>query len=192
VTNLKTGDQLQPESKETTANQPADVVTKPATSAQKKLRTAKTETDTDSQNYEQISIFADKPPRTRSGARTQTLDEKKTRKVKELAVFTFAKQMSKYIFQCTKKAPKIYRWSIVAKMQTASIEFVEKLYNANAKVGDDRLALQFEADTKLKLLAFTAELAKDMTVISAHQFKTLSKHMLDCKKTLWGWIKCKK
>lgn len=158
----------------------------------KKVSGAKIISAVETQFYEQSGVFNDKILLARRAKSTQTVDEKKLRKVKELSVFTFSKQMTKYVFQCTQKSPKIYRWSVVSKMQAISLDFIEKLYIANVKTGAERLSLQYEADTQLKLLAFTAEIAKDMSVISAHQFKTLSKYLLDCKKTLWGWIKCKK
>ena len=163
-----------------------------ATPTFKRVSVAKKISAVETQSYEQIGIFNDKILHACRAKSTQTVDEKKLRKVKELSVFTFSKQMTKYVFQCTQKSPKIYRWSVVSKMQAISLAFIEKLYIANVKTGAERLNLQYEADTQLKLLAFTAEIAKDMSVISAHQFKTLSKYLLDCKKTLWGWIKCKK
>lgn len=141
--------------------------------------------------YEQIDMLETLAPATPKSRKTFTDNEKKLRRVKELSVFTFAKQMAEYIFACTRNAPKQYRWSIVGKLHDDSLALIEKLYLANAKHGEQRLGLQFEADVKIKLIAFYAEMAKNLKIISLHQFKTLSKHLLNCKTTLWGWIKCK-
>lgn len=143
--------------------------------------------------FEQLNLFGDVPQPVKSQSRKTILnDEKKLRKVKELSVFTFAKQMTEYVFVCTKKAPKSYRWSIVGKMHNYSLDFLEQLYLANVQPLDVRKNTQMEADAKLKLLMYVTEMAKNAKVISVHQFKTLSNHCLNCKKTLWGWIKCKK
>lgn len=141
--------------------------------------------------YEQIDMLETLAPATPKSRKTFTDNEKKLRRVKELSVFTFAKQMADYIYTCTRNAPKQYRWSLVSKLHNDSLALIEKLYLANAKHGEQRLNLQFEADVKIKLIAFYAEMAKNLKIISLHQFKTLSKHLLNCKTTLWGWIKCK-
>ncbi|MDE5728708.1 MAG: hypothetical protein K2I20_00845, partial [Clostridia bacterium] len=50
---------------------------------------------------------------------------------KEMAVFTHAKKLSEYIFVITEKSPKKLRWSIISRLQNASVDVIENLYKAN-------------------------------------------------------------
>ena len=76
---------------------------------------------------------------------------------KEMAVFTHAKKLSEYIFVITEKSPKKYRWSIISRLQNASVELVENLYRANFE-RDEALRITFQkcAAVCIKLIDFFA------------------------------------
>lgn len=95
---------------------------------------------------------------------------------KEMAVFTHAKKLSEYIFVITEKSPKKYRWSIISRLQNASVELVENLYRANFE-RDEALRITFQkcAAVCIKLIDFYAETARKKQAITIRQTAVLAK-----------------
>ncbi len=109
---------------------------------------------------------------------------------KEMAVFTHAKKLSEYVFVITEKSPKKFRWSIVSRMQNASVEVIENLYHANfERETADRLTYQKRAAVSLKLLDFYAETARKKQAITVRQMGVLAQYVSETGKLLNGWIK---
>ena len=111
---------------------------------------------------------------------------------KEMAVFTAAKKLSEYIFVITEKSPKKFRWSIVTRLQNASVDVIENLYHANFEKGEERIAYQKSALVNLKLVDFFAETARAKNAISMHQTEVIARHLVECKKLLNGWVRSAK
>lgn len=74
----------------------------------------------------------------------------KEERINELAVFTYAKKLSEYIFTVTKQSPKIYRWIVIDRLLNVPLELIELLYLANDSDGDERLSYQKRALSKIK------------------------------------------
>ena len=112
---------------------------------------------------------------------------------KEMAVFTHAKKLSEYIFVITEKSPKKYRWSIISRLQNASVELVENLYRANFE-RDEALRITFQkcAAVCIKLIDFYAETARKKQAITIRQTAVLAKHIAETEKLLNGWVRSKK
>lgn len=110
-------------------------------------------------------------------------------KEKELAVFTHAKKLAEYIFVITEKSPKKLRWSIVSKLQNASIDVIDCLYQANFERDERRLYFQNRASVRLQLLDFYTETAKKMQAITNKQMLIIGKQLFEVKKLLGGWTK---
>lgn len=110
-------------------------------------------------------------------------------KEKELAVFTHAKKLAEYIFVITEKSPKKLRWSIVSKLQNASIDVIDNLYQANFERDERRLYFQNRASVRLQLLDFYTETAKKMQAITNKQMLIIGKQLFEVKKLLGGWTK---
>ncbi len=66
------------------------------------------------------------------------------RRESELIVITKAKELSRYVFQVTQHAPKKFRFSLVSKMQTLSLEVIECIYQANETYVDLKLLQDLE------------------------------------------------
>ena len=111
---------------------------------------------------------------------------------KEMAVFTAAKKLSEYIFVITEKSPKKFRWSIVTRLQNASVDVIENLYRANCEKGDMRIEYQKSALVSLNLVDFFAETARAKNAISLHQTAVIGRQLVECKKLLNGWVKATK
>ncbi|MCM1546357.1 MAG: four helix bundle protein [Clostridiales bacterium] len=112
---------------------------------------------------------------------------------KEMAVFTHAKKLSEYIFVITEKSPKKLRWSIVSRLQNASVEIVENLYHANFERDDEkRTAYQKSAAVGLKILDFYSETARKKQAITIRQTEIIARQIAETTKLLNGWIKSTK
>ncbi len=112
---------------------------------------------------------------------------------KEMAVFTHVKKLSEYIFVITEKSPKKYRWSIISRLQNASVELVENLYRANFE-RDEALRITFQkcAAVCIKLIDFYAETARKKQAITIRQTAVLAKHIAETEKLLNGWVRSTK
>lgn len=112
---------------------------------------------------------------------------------KEMAVFTHAKKLSEYIFVITEKSPKKLRWSIVTRLQNASVELVENLYRANfEREEEQRLNFQKCASVNLKLIDFYAETARKKQAITIRQTAIIARQLAETEKLLYGWVRSTK
>ena len=112
---------------------------------------------------------------------------------REMAVFTSAKKLAEYIFVITEKSPKKFRWSIISRLQNASVDVIENLYRANFERGmEERIAYQKSALVSINLVDFFAETARSKQAISLHQTEVIAKQIAECKKLLNGWVRATK
>lgn len=113
----------------------------------------------------------------------------KEERINELAVFTYAKKLSEYIFTVTKQSPKIYRWIVIDRLLNVPLELIELLYLANDSDGDERLSYQKRALSKIKLIGHLAAVGESLQAITPAQSNEMAKQLLQIKRTLWGWRK---
>lgn len=112
---------------------------------------------------------------------------------KEMAVFTHAKKLSEYIFVITEKSPKKLRWSIVSRLQNASVEIVENLYRANYERDDaTRIEYQKSAAVGLRILDFYSETARKKRAITIRQTEIIARQISETTRLLNGWVKSTK
>lgn len=112
---------------------------------------------------------------------------------KEMAVFTHAKKLSEYIFVITEKSPKKLRWSIISRLQNASVEIVENLYRANFERDDlTRIEYQKSAAVGLKILDFYTETARKKQAITIRQTEIIARQIAETTRLLNGWVKSTK
>lgn len=111
-------------------------------------------------------------------------------KKSELQVITHTKKLLSYIFQVTDKAPIKFRYTFVSRMQNLIIDTIEFLYEANELdiKDDDRLKYMRKAKSKLKLLDYISESAKDYECIKMKQFNYITKEIYSIMSLLEGWI----
>ena len=127
-----------------------------------------------------------------AGRKPFVLHDFDTPRDKEMAVFTAAKKLSEYIFVITEKSPKKFRWSIITRLQNASIDVIENLYRANFEKGEARIPYQKSALVSLNLVDFFAETARSKNAINLHQTAVIAKQIVECKKLLNGWVRSSK
>jgi hypothetical protein len=116
----------------------------------------------------------------------------------ELYVVMKAKDLSKYILTVTAKSPKQFRFTFTIRMQNLSLEIIEKIYLANETFVSgpeakeryrQRLNYQHEALTKIKLLAYFAQVALEQKAILPKHYEQIAKQSTECQYLLGGWIK---
>lgn len=113
----------------------------------------------------------------------------KKERMQELAVMTYGKKLCEYIYTITQNSPKKFRWSLVAKLQETSYDYVLKLYYANELPPKARMITLIEAQSILKMLDFSSQMGKSTGAITHKQFNYISKLLYDCRVTLRGWAK---
>ena len=113
----------------------------------------------------------------------------KTKGAQEIQIFTDAKRLCDQILISTKNAPKLYRWSIVNRLITTSLDVVEMIYFIN-EMRDHPLRdkRKHDIDSKLKYLGYLITVAEKMTVLNGKQVENMSRLILETRRALWGWI----
>jgi len=120
-----------------------------------------------------------------------------------MAVITKAKVLSAYLFQVTQHAPKKFRFSLIGKMQTLSLELISCMYKANETYvpsreqhpslyherATRRLDYAQEALTTAKELDHVVVLAREMLCITPKHHEQLAQHIWDVRNLLGAWIK---
>lgn len=116
----------------------------------------------------------------------------------ELTVITRAKELCQYILVITDKSPKKFRFTLISRLQNYSLSIIEHLYKANhifiggAEAEEPyakRLALQYEAMTELRLLAYISMIAREAQCILPKQQSQISMKIVETQRLLYAWIK---
>ena len=116
----------------------------------------------------------------------------------ELKLFRQAKELCSYVMVITETSPKQFRHTIIGRMHNLSMDIIEQFYLANEVYVDSknldftyqiRRNYQNGALARIKMLAFTAELAMKRRVILPKQFERVAKLTSECQNLLGGWIK---
>jgi hypothetical protein len=118
---------------------------------------------------------------------------------KKLSVIVKARELSSAVFAILERAPKRYRHSLVERMHSASLDIVERIYEANeifAGPGKDfaerierRISCAVGALTRLRVLDTLLSTAREMQCVTARQREALAKLMLDVQRLLGAFIK---
>ena len=96
----------------------------------------------------------------------------------------------------TQKSPKHFRYTFVSRIQNLSLDIIDCLYRANdiyvtKECMDEygnRVKLQRQALTRLRLLCFICQLAYEQGCILARQFEQISRAETECSNLVGAWI----
>ena len=113
----------------------------------------------------------------------------KRERMQELAVITNGKKLCEYVYTITQNSSKKFRWSLVAKLQDCSYNYVQKLYYANELPPKARVISLIEAQSMLKMMDFNCQMSKASGAITHKQFNHISELLYQCRVTLRGWAK---
>ena len=114
----------------------------------------------------------------------------------ELSVITKAKDLCTYIMTVTDKSPKRFRFTLVSRLQNYSLDVIACLISANeifvsrgsAAEARERIHLQRQAMTRLKLLGYMAELAMQQQCILAKHYEQITMRIYDTQNLLGAWM----
>lgn len=113
----------------------------------------------------------------------------------ELMVITKAKDLIKYVFVISESAPKKFRFSLIGKMQSISLDILENLVLANEillgdNIEDNRKRKDFQhmAIAKLNILDALCMAAREQQCILPKQYEVLSRLISDCLRLTGAWI----
>lgn len=119
----------------------------------------------------------------------------------ELTVITRAKELCGYVLTVTDKSPKKFRYTLVSRLQNYAIGIVESLLTANEVRVTDRAGnvlasrlehrreRQQEAFTRIKLLAFIAQVSMERQCILPKQYEQITRALYDCQNLLGAWVR---
>ncbi len=122
-------------------------------------------------------------------------------KKSELSVITKAKELCSYILTVTEKSPKRFRFTLTGKLQNYAINVIEMLIKANEiyvyesnrlvnmRLVEERIHLQREAMTNLKLLSYMTQVAMEQQCILPKQYEQITRKVYDCQNLLGAWMK---
>lgn len=118
----------------------------------------------------------------------------------ELRVVTAAKDLCSYVLTATNKSPKCFRFTLVTRLQSLSLDIIENIYranetflqNKNIQTVQKRLDFQHSALTSLKILAYISLLAREQGCILPKQYEQITKLVYNCQYLLGAWIKSDK
>ncbi len=113
----------------------------------------------------------------------------------ELMVITKSKDIVNYVFTISENAPKKFRFTLITRMNNASLDILENLIMANEILLSDndtqrkqRSELQHIAIAKLKVLDALAMTSREQNCILPKQFEVLSRQITDCLRLTRAWI----
>jgi hypothetical protein len=107
--------------------------------------------------------------------------------MKESPLFAKSYDFVKWLIPQTVKFPRNQRFTLAARLQQRSLDFMEQLYVATSAVDKDTALTR--ADTLLKQLRFYLRLSHDLELLSTRRYEYASKQIEEIGRLLGGWIK---
>ena len=109
-------------------------------------------------------------------------------KKSELFVMTKVKDLAKYVINITEKSPKMFRFTLVVRLQNYCLDIIENVYFANLQKDiSTRLNFQAKAKELLSMLDYMSGLAYEQKCILFKQYEQISKQIAECLLYLNKW-----
>lgn len=115
----------------------------------------------------------------------------------ELHVVIKMKDLCRYVMTITQRCPKQYRFTFTTRLQNLGMDALEMIYLANdvfvsgpdaREKARQRLDLQHEAMTRVRLLCYIAQLALEQKAILPKHYEQIAKQGTEVLAYLGGWI----
>lgn len=107
----------------------------------------------------------------------------------EMVIFTRAYDFLTWLLPVTENFPKSQRFVVTARLQSAALDFQERIIEANAKPGKWKLDKLREADAELLKVRLYLRLCERWEWIKPGQYKHASEMVAELGRLLGGWIK---
>ena len=110
-------------------------------------------------------------------------------KKSDLFVMTKTKDLAAYIIKVTEKSPKMFRFTLVVRLQGYILDAIESIYLANSQRDlGKRISYQERARTQLNMLDYFSGIAFEAGCILAKQYEQISKQIAECLLYLGKWF----
>lgn len=118
----------------------------------------------------------------------KTSSRRSSKRKSTLAVMTKVRELAVYIFNILENSSKKYRLTMVNRLQNYSLDVIENIYLANKSFDKDkRKYYQDEANTKLAMCDYMANLMCELHVILVDQYGHISLLIGESLKLLKAW-----
>jgi four helix bundle protein len=107
----------------------------------------------------------------------------------DLVIFTQTYDLLSWLLPQCERFPKSQRFVITQRLQDATLDFQESIFDANAHNGTERLKHLQTADAQLNKLRLYLRLSHQWNWLSRGQYEHVSRMVVNIGKLLGGWIK---
>ena len=107
--------------------------------------------------------------------------------MKESPLYAKSYDFVHWLIPQTIKFPREQRFVVASRLQDATFDYMEALYQASDK--KQRYSVLIKADNQLKLIRFYLRLCHDLRLLSTSRFEHASRLLAEVGKLLGGWMK---
>ena len=107
----------------------------------------------------------------------------------EMVIFTRAFDFLDWLISRTMDFPRSQRFIVTKRLQDAALDFYERITEANARRGRDRLEKLREADVALDKVRHYLRLVHRWEWLSMGKYRHASEMVAELGRLLGGWIK---
>lgn len=108
---------------------------------------------------------------------------------KDFVILTETYDLLTWLLPQCERFPKNQRFVVTQRLQAATLDFQEALFEANARSGSARLEHLCAADAHLNKLRLYLRLSRQWTWLSSGQYEHASRMVASVGRLLGGWIK---
>ncbi len=109
----------------------------------------------------------------------------------EMKILTLSFDLLTWLLPKAEKFPRIYRRTVVQRLQDAALDFQEALFNAQSQGGSTRQRHLREADAALNKVRLYLRLANQWQWLNDGQYRHGSVMVAELGRMLGGWLKKK-
>ncbi len=107
----------------------------------------------------------------------------------EMVIFTRTYDFLTWLLPLTEDFPKSQRFVVTSRLQSATLDFQERIIEANARRGKQKAAKLSDADVELLKIRLYLRLCERWEWIKPGQYKHASEMVAELGRLLGGWIK---
>lgn len=107
----------------------------------------------------------------------------------DIPILKKAYDLYKTLDEYRKVIPKQHRFTIYTRSEDATLDVIEKFYEAGYLKGSDKINLLDQASTKLNMLRLFVRLMKDTRAIDSKKYIFLQTTIDEIGRMLGGWIR---
>lgn len=107
----------------------------------------------------------------------------------EMPIFTKTYDFLAWLTPQTNHFPRSHRYTVTKRLQDASMNFLERLVEANNARGRQRLGLLVAADAELDKVRFYLRLAHHWRWLTPGQYEHVGRMVTEMGRLLGGWQK---